>query len=427
MLELKLIKHPSSNIIARKNNEGINFSIVTQIRMLFIIIECYLLNQVFSLLGENEDEILKNKILSGKCYLIINTPEAEITEKLFNLQTIKKYLIISNVIEIDEKFIPFENIIQEKILKLLSYLKEILLENNFYSVPDTNLPKESVQYILYNLKFQDKLSEFAKSKLIYLFSRNDIIKSILNPLHELAKEQIKIKKINKKEINLLEEINFWKYNDDLSINSFLKPIIDDFSERIIKPFGQIIIPKIKEIYEKNPTVKTALLLAKIGIPSLPFLEILEPPPNVELEQTKEEIDFLEPLEKLLVDINKIYEELDKNFISTFLKDRIINSELSNKLIDVFKIKIEYGNNNFDLTIKNNMRVKDLRFQINELISKKEKICEKVIFVYLLDPSSTIILMKIDGKYVEADDKNLLSDYDLSEGSNIKILPKMKTA
>ena len=96
------------------------------------------------------------------------------------------------------------------------------------------------------------------------------------------------------------------------------------------------------------------------------------------------------------------------------------------LINIFNVKIEYGDRIFDIKIKSTMRVKELRLLINELISNKEQITEKVVFVYILDPNATVILMKMKGKYVEADDKNILSDYDIYEGSKIKILPKLKS-
>jgi hypothetical protein len=425
--KLKLLKHPSTTIIAMKNTDGNYFSIKIQLRMLFIIIECFMLNQIFSILGENEDEIIKKIILSGKCKLIKNTVEANITEIINNMEIIKNYLVISNNIDIDKKLETFENIITISTLKLLSYIKEILFEKNFYSIPQNiDLPKESVQYSMFSLKLEEKLSEFNKSKFTYLFSRNDIIKLLLNPLHIIAKENIKIKKIIKEDINILEQINYWKYCDDLSLTTLLHPIVNNFSERIIKPFGQIIIPKIKDIYEKNPTVETAFLLSKLGIPNYPFLEVLEPSPNPILKQTTEEIIILEPINTLLNDIDLIFKNLEEDFFSSFLTDIIKKSELVVKLTIIFNVKIEYGDNFFDISIKNNMKVKELRLIINELISKKEKISEKIIFVYILDPSSNIILMKMNGKYVEADDKNILSDYDIYEGCTIKILPKLKS-
>ena len=424
--DIKLLKHPSTANIATKKADGNDFSIKIQIRMLFIIIECFLLNQIFSVVGENEDSILKNNIMLGKCQLIKNTPKADMDEIINNLEIIQTYLVISNNIDIDEKLEPFENIISSSTLKLLSYMKEILLEKNFYSIPtNLDLPKESVQRML-NSKLEEKISEFNKSKLTYLFSRNDVIKSILNPLHVIAKENINVIKITKEDINLLEEINFWKYNDDLSLNNLLLPIINNFSERIIKPFGQIIIPKIKDIYEKNPTVETAFLLSKLGIPNYPYLEVLEPIPNPNLKQSKEEIEILEPINTLLNDIDIIFENLEKDFFSSFLTDIVKKTELVNKLINIFNVKIEYGDRIFDIKIKSTMRVKELRLLINELISNKEQITEKVVFVYILDPNATVILMKMKGKYVEADDKNILSDYDIYEGSKIKILPKLKS-
>ena len=39
----KLLKHPSTENIVNKNENGEDFSIKIQIRMLFIIIECFLL------------------------------------------------------------------------------------------------------------------------------------------------------------------------------------------------------------------------------------------------------------------------------------------------------------------------------------------------------------------------------------------------
>lgn len=431
---LKYLNYPSTEIIIKNDRNGNNISFKTQIKILLIIIECFLLNQVFTFLGSDEDTILKNNILTGKCQLIKNTIEAEHENIIINIKTLTNYMYVSSDINIDKNFEPFENIISTDILKLLSLLKDLISEKVVYPIPEiVKIPEDSVQYKM-------GLSS-------YLFSKNNIIKLILDPLHQLAKKTINIKKIKninskpKSELSRLtsllrgynvnseETVDFWDFNNKIPLIRLLNPIIQNFTENRIKPFAEIIIPKIKNIYKSNPTIKTAHLLAKIGIPALPFLEILEPPPNIDLEQTIEEKLILEPLETLINDIEIIFDNLNETFFNSFLMDIIKRTDLSLKLINIFNIEIEYGKKIFNMTIRSTTKIKDLRIEINELIAKTQKIKSNssvITLIFALDSELLSLLTKNNGVLVEMEDQHTIANYNFYEGSKIIVVPKIKT-
>ena len=524
--QIKLLSYPSTNHISE------TFSLKIQIKMLLIIIECYLLNQIFWYFKDEEDSRIVGNILSNNCKIIEYTKEASSTEKEIFEKFIRELKLIDDI-NIEYNLQQFENIISKDILQILTFLKNLMIEKKYYFVPsEYSIPKNSVQYILNSDKFNDnKLNLIEQSKISYLMPLCFYVREILNPLHQIAKETIIIKniydsplshldltpiKINKSdllfsespiskdkepdfgesniyetpkrkstseesilttsklddlsniyetpkrkiartqdesilnksmldspkldkssdikrnilddldrsEINPIERTDFW--NEDTNAPNFVSPIIFEFSQKRIKPFAEKMIPKIKSIYEKNPTVKTAHLLARIGIPSLPFIEVLEPPPNPSLVQTDEEKKILEPLETLLNDLELMFDTTMNKFFSDFLIT-VVNKtpELSNKLIKLFSIKIKYSDKIIQLPVKNTMSVLELRHIIIDLIKRTFEL-NNILFNMYLNDDDISLLTKLSGKTVEMDNTRILSDYAMNENSEIIVIPKLKS-
>jgi len=543
--QIKLLSYPSINHISE------TFSLKIQIKMLLIIIECYLLNQIFWYFRDEEDSRIVGNILSNNCKIIEYTKEASSPDKEIFEKYIQELKLIDDI-NIEYNLQQFENIISKDILQILTFLKNLMIEKKYYFVPSAySIPKNSVQYILNSDKFNDnKLKPIEKSKISYLMPLCFYVREILNPLHQIAKETIIIKNINdtplshldltpikinksdllftespmskgkepdfgelspiikesniyqtpkrkstlddtikseesilttskldglsdiyetpkrkiartqeesklydspilnksmlgspkqdkstdikrnilddldRSEINPIERTDFW--NIDIDKPDFITPIIFEFSQKRIKPFAEKIIPKIKSIYEKNPTVKTAHLLARIGIPSLPYIEILEPPPNPSLVQTDEEKKILEPLETLLNDLELMFDTTMNKFFSDFLIT-VVNKtpELSNKLIKLFSIKIKYSDKIIPLPVKNTMSVLELRHIIIDLIKRSFEL-NNILFTISHDDDDISLLTKLSGKTVEMDNTRILSDYAMNENSEIIVIPKLKS-
>jgi hypothetical protein len=174
----------------------------------------------------------------------------------------------------------------------------------------------------------------------------------------------------------------------------------------MRPFAEDIIPKLIDIYNRNPSVETAKLLAIIGVPSKPLAEVLKPVPNPSLKQTDEEKAILKPLIDLLENMEKKYEKfLKQMFVNRFKRVIQDNPELKTFELTPFKVKIK--------TVAGT--IKEVKTHIYESI----KILKERVSVAFEIPVDNFKL--IYRRFGEMDNERIVSDYNLQEGSTIDLI------
>ena len=204
-----------------------------------------------------------------------------------------------------------------------------------------------------------------------------------------------------------EKIFFTLYFDSPLID-FLKEGLNHFVEEIMKPFAEDIIPKLKDIYVKNPSLETAKLLAIIGIPSKPFSEILNPPPNSELKQSEEEKAVLAPLITLLNDIETKYEKfLNQMFYNRFVRTVTENPHLKSYEIVEFNVKIK-------TLVGTEKEIKTNQYE------KIENIKNSASWAFEIEPDDFNLVF---GRFGVMDNERAVTDYNLQEGSTINLVLK----
>ncbi len=451
----KLYYEPDVNKIIPETNDSKDFSLLIQIKFFIILVECYLLNQVIALFNENKNNFI-NQINTDICKKIseatemTNDSDKSITEN--NLIISSQY---TNTL-LPTEYMKYLNLVDNKALVILNCLSQKFKNDTIVTVSKTyKLSKKSIQYLInpqiitkYENIVQNELNDIGYitydtiqnfSKLIYIFPQNSLIRQILTPLHEKASEIFNFKNIDSngdiininKKLNfssLIEEdddepmnnekfqpenINFWHALNEDTIYYTIPAMIEEFSAKRVQKFANKIIPVLKEIYEKNPSLETALLLAQIGIPTLPYKQILDPEPNPELHQTDEEALQLKPLTDLLDGIYKHFSTLETSIFINRLNNNMKKvPELNNSLVKIFKINIiSLNGNNLVLDVHSLMSVFELKTRIGYNISN-EFYPEKIILIF--------------SKYGEMDNERILGDYNIKEGSTINLVLSVKS-
>lgn len=411
------------------------YSLNTQFRYVMKTLECYLINQVFAIEGQEENEFTR-EVFKNICEVTKETAGEETSDfwidKYFDVVKGLKDDLIDYV---PLEYRKFSNLLSKQTLSALYSIKKSLLAPNIFHMNlNQTLPDESIQYITNKKTIQPYLEEiiteleteggipFGKivrySNFVYLFPKNEIIRRVLEIFHEIGLNKIKTKTI--KEIDLKDPFQKDKWYETSRINSIADLIgitLSVFRDTRLEKFAEEMMEKLVNIYNNNPSVDCALILAKLGIPEFPFNKVLDPPPNPKLRMTPEEAEELKPLLGFLLKLEEFYEKDCEDFFIKYF-DRIIekNADLKKKLVQFKKVNVVLPGNTFQIYVDSTDEIYNVKLMIIDHISEHiSKIFTKHKQNLIRDPlkvEEINLLFKHMGKIVVMEDERSINDYNL---------------
>jgi hypothetical protein len=432
-----------------------NLSLITQFRYFFKIIECYMINQVFSEFKVEENDFTK-EIFKNICDINLSGLEEE--EERWKEFTSKVILgLKDNLIDYPPvEFRKFGNLIDKEALTALYAIKKNFLDDEKRMIVHLNkkIPDKSIQNILFG-KIIDKQFEELTGRLkegeivrmgevknysnnIILFSKNKLVRHILEPFHYLGNEIIPTKYIDSKlkeaddeeEYDDEDDADLWYKNTTVNLVTDLFGLTLKMFTRRVMFFAEDIIPEIKEMYEKNPSVELALILARLGIP-YSFNKILDPPPNPVAKMTKEEYKKIKPLLDLINQLEYYVKYDSKNLFTKYFENILKrNAAFTDSLVKFKKVKVKLPTGtNFEVELDSSLLVRDIKLIIidyindnilNAYINEKNDLIKEPV-----NPSTYNFMFNLGSKIVIMEDERSINDYNIMNMTNPEISLNIK--
>jgi hypothetical protein len=432
----------------------VDLSIITQFRYFYKIIECFIINQVFSEFNVDENDFTK-EIFKNICEVNLSRLEEEEERwKGLTSRTIRGFherLIDYPPLE----FRKFSNLIDKEALISLYGIKKNFLEdeNRVVIAPNKKIPINSVQYIVFG-KYIDELYDSINKRLldgdpvkieeirnysnyILLIPKNRIVKNILEPFHNLGNELIQTKysknpKEKKKEDDEDDEDEEYNEINDIWYHNTSTNLVSDLFGTTLRRFTDKMhnfvvenMKNVRDIYVKNPSVELALLLAKLGIP-YNIDKILNPPPNPATKMTKEEYKKLKPLFDFINQV-EYYVKYDSKNLFTKYFDNIVkrDQKFLDSLVKFKKVKVKLPTGDtFDIDVDSSLTVADVKLIIIDYIN------ENITNAYFnekndfkkepVNSSNYNFMFNLLGKTVIMEDDRSINDYNIMRATNPEI-------